>query len=106
MTKDQYLEMMDQMGQEPDWEKCPPDIEDFPPLVIDAINIFHTLGDRIYGDVGYTGKDFTNLPLLYKHYRIEEWQEEWVFEILIFLETRTIKESQKQLKASYDKIKK
>ena len=42
----------------------------------------------------------------HKHYNIEEWQEEWVFELLIFLEARTIKESQKQLKASYDKMKK
>ena len=35
MTKDQYLEMMEQMGEEPDWEKCPPDWEDFPDIVSD-----------------------------------------------------------------------
>ena len=73
MTKDQYLEMMDQMGQEPDWEKCPPDMDDFPSSVLDSLNIFHTLGDRIYGDVGYIGKDFTNLSLLYKHYNTKSF---------------------------------
>ena len=34
MTKDQYLEMMDQMNEEHDWDKCPPDWEDFPELVV------------------------------------------------------------------------
>ena len=105
MTKDQYLRMCEQTGQEIDWERCPPDIEDFPETVIDAISIYHSLGNRIYSDVGFTGKDYTNLSLLYKQYYIEKWQEEWVFEILIFLESRTIKESQKQIRASYDKIK-
>ena len=43
MTKDQYLEMCNQTGQEIDWEKCPPDWEDFPQVVIDAIYIFHSM---------------------------------------------------------------
>ena len=34
--------MCNQTGQEIDWEKCPPDWEDFPQIVVDAINIFHS----------------------------------------------------------------
>ena len=64
MNKDQYLRMVEQTGEEIDWDRCPPDAEDFPDTVLDALNIFHSLGDRIYPDVGYIGKDFTNLPLL------------------------------------------
>ena len=44
MSKDQYLEMMEQMGEEPDWEKCPPDWEDLPDLTLVAMNIYHSLG--------------------------------------------------------------
>ena len=43
MTKVQYLDMCEQMGEDPDWEKCPPDAEDFPDIVITAINIFNSL---------------------------------------------------------------
>ena len=39
MTKDQYLEMCEQTGEEIDWERCPPDLEDFPSVVVDFLNI-------------------------------------------------------------------
>ena len=107
MNKDQYLRMVEQTGEEIDWERCPPDTEDFPESVLTAINIFNTLGDRIYGDVGYIGKDFTNFDFILNHYSIETQQEkDWIFEIILFLERRAIKESQQKLKAEYDKIKK
>ena len=61
MTRDKYLEMMDQLGKEPVEEEIPPDWEDFPEIVLDALNTFNMLGDRMYPDVGYVGKDYTNL---------------------------------------------
>ena len=39
MTKDQYLRMCEQTGEEIDWEKCPPEIEDFPDSILTALNI-------------------------------------------------------------------
>ena len=105
MSKDQYLEMMEQMGEEPDWEKCPPDWEDFPPLVIDAVNIFHSMGDRIFPDIGYIGKDYTNFEFLLKNYSIEKHQKEFVFETVLWLDSRAIEIAQKKLKAEYDKLK-
>lgn len=99
--------MCEQTGEEVDWERCPPDSEDFPQSVLQSINIFNMLGDRIYGDVGYIGKDFTNLPFLFKQYFIkEQQQQDWIFELLLFLDTRAIEESRKQIKASYDKMNK
>lgn len=105
MTKDQYLEMMDQMGKEPDWEKCPPDWEDFPDLTVTAMNIFYSMGDRIYPDIGYIGKDYTNFDFLIKHYGVEEHNKEYIFETLLWLDSRAIEESQKKLKAEYDRLK-
>ena len=71
MTKDQYLRMCEQTGEEINWEKCPPDWEDVPDIIIDTINIFNCMGDRVYPDIGYIGKDFTNFEFLIKHFKIE-----------------------------------
>ena len=105
MTKDQYLRMVEQTGEEIDWERCPPDEEDFPDSILTALNIYYSLGNRVYGDVGYVGKDFTNLPLLYDLYKVQEYQKDWIFELLLFLDNRAIEESQRKMKAEYDKIK-
>lgn len=105
MTKDQYLMMCEQTGEEVDWDKCPPDVEDFPSIVIDTMNIFNTLGNRVYGDVGYVGKDFTNFNFLLKQYNIPKHQIDYVLELIIWLDSRAIEKSQKQIKAEYDRIK-
>jgi len=105
MTKDQYLRMVEQTGEEIDWERCPPDLEDFPESVYTALNIYHSMGSRVQADIGYIGKDFTNLSLLYKFYYIEEYEKDWIFELLLFLDEREIKESQKRMKREMDKIK-
>ena len=105
MTKDQYLRMVEQTGEEIDWERCPPEMEDFPSIVIDAMNIFHSLGNRVYPDIGYMGKDYTNLSLLKKLYGIKEHEEEYLYDLLLFLDSQAIDSSQKKLKAEMDKIK-
>lgn len=97
--------MCEQTGEEIDWERCPPDEEDFPDSILTALNIYYSLGNRVYGDVGYVGKDFTNLPLLYDLYKVQEYQKDWIFELLLFLDNRAIEESQRRMKAEYDKIK-
>ena len=97
--------MCEQTGQEIDWEKCPPEWEDFPTVVLDAMNIFHSLGDRIYPEIGYVGKDYTNFNFLLQQYSIEEHQKDYVFDLILTLDSRRIEASQKKLKAEYDKIK-
>ena len=97
--------MCEQTGEEIDWDRCPPDIEDFPESVYTAINIFNSLGNKIFADVGFTGKDYTNLDLLYEQYYVEEYEKDWLFELLIHMEVRSIETSQRQLKAEMDKIK-
>ena len=47
INKDQYLRMVEQTGVEIDWDKCPPDMEDFSDSVIVAISIYNSLGDRV-----------------------------------------------------------
>jgi len=98
--------MMEQTGEEIDWERCPEDIEDFPDSIHTAFNMYNSLSDNIYPDVGFVGKDLTYLDKLYEHYYVETEQEkQWIFELIMFLDSHYISESQKQLKAEYDKIK-
>jgi len=97
--------MQEQLGREVDVEKCPPGIEDFPEIVIDAIQIFNLLGDRVYPEVGYTGKDYTNLTFLCDIFKIEEQDKELLYSILVRLDAHAIKKSQEKIKREYDKIK-
>tara|TARA_Y100001972_G_C7501336_1_gene253743 strand:+ start:375 stop:662 length:288 start_codon:yes stop_codon:yes gene_type:complete len=93
------------MNQEPDWEKCPDDWEDFPPLVTDAVSIFNSLGDKIMPDIGYLGKDYTNLDFYLKLYKIEEHQKPFVSEALLSMEARAVEKAQRKLKAEYERMK-
>lgn len=97
--------MCEQTGEEVDWDKCPPDWEDFPDIISSCLNIFNSMGDRVYPDIGYVGKDFTNLKFLLKLYGVEKFQIDYVYQIILWLDSRAIEKSQKKLKAAYDKIK-
>jgi len=103
MTQKRYLKMCEQLGKEPDLDEMPPDMGDFPDIAIQAMNTFSGLGDRIYPDIGYMGKDFTNLNQYIEIYGIED--KELFLEILTYLESRAIEQSQEQLKRERDKLK-
>ena len=103
MTRDRYLSMCEQMDKEPDPKEIPPDWEDFPEIVQIAINIFNMLGDRVYPEIGYVGKDYGNLQHYIEVYDIED--KEFLLEILHWLDSRAIKQSSEQLKREYDKLK-
>ena len=105
MSKENYLDMMEQLGKEPIEEEMPPGIEDFPEIVINALETFNGLGDRIFGDVGYVGKDYTNLPYFMRIFGIEEADEETFLTILLKLDAQAIEISNKRMKAEMDRIK-
>ena len=103
MTRDKYFNMMEQRGQEPKESEIPPDWEDLPELMVNAVNTFNMLGDKLYPEIGYTGKDYTNLPHYIELYEVED--KEYFLEILSWLDSRTIKKSSEQMKKEYDKLK-
>jgi len=97
--------MCEQTGQKVDWEKCPADWEDFPPLVWETVDIYNCLGDRVFPDIGYIGKDFTNLPLIFELREIDNYQKEVIFDLILWLDARNVKISQEKISAEYAKIK-
>ncbi len=105
MTQERYFEMQEQMGQEIDVEKMPKDLEDFPEIVLLAISTFNRLGDRVYPEIGYVGKDYTSLNIYINVYGIKEREQDFFLEIIEWLDARTIKKSSEQLRREYDKVK-
>tara|TARA_R100000479_G_C6246348_1_gene150740 strand:- start:138 stop:335 length:198 start_codon:yes stop_codon:yes gene_type:complete len=61
------------------------------------------LGDRIVADIGYLGKDYTNLPVLMEVYDIED--KELFLEIINWLDSRAIKQNAEMMKRERDKLK-
>lgn len=100
MTKERYLEMCDQLGTEPNPDKIPPDMEDFPDVVQRALHVYNLLGDRIAADIGYLGKDYSILPA----YLDED--KEIFLEVLSWMDDKIIKKSAEDMKRARDKIKK
>ena len=91
------------MGQEPVEAEIPPAWEDFPEIVLLAIDTFSQLGDKLAADIGYLGKDFTNLSYYMDIHGVED--KELFLQILTFLESRAINQSQEQLKRDREKLK-
>lgn len=102
MTKERYFALCQQMGEPIDPEKIPPDIEDFPVDVQKAILIFNKLTDRVLADIGYLGKDYTQVPLFMKAYGVE--LEKLFLETITRLDAKVIEKSAQMMKAEREKI--
>lgn len=103
MTQDRYLEMMEQLGRDPIPEEIPPDLDDLPEIMQAAIATFNMLGDRVYPDIGFVGKDYTNLKHYIEVYDIED--VEFFLEILNWLDSRAVKKSSEHIKQEMEKAK-
>ncbi len=103
MTRDKYLMICEQLGEEPNPEKFPPEITDFPEDIQKAILIFNKLGDRVAADIGYLGKDYTQLPVYLDVYDIKN--KVLFLETLLRLDAKMIAKSAAMMKAERDKIK-
>lgn len=73
MDVDKYLRICEQLGEEPDPEKMPPDPTDFPVEVQVAFFIFEMLEDHWEGMSGtYMGKHWTSINALFDIYEITD----------------------------------
>ena len=103
MTRDRYFSMCDQLGEEPDPDRIPPEIDDFPLDVQKAMLLFNKLGDRVFPDIGYLGKDYTQLPIYMDVYEVED--RKIFLETLLRLDSKIIQQSAAALKAEREKLK-
>lgn len=103
MTQEKYFLMCEQMDKEPDPDEIPPDVDDFPLDIQKAMIIFNKLGDRIYPDIGYLGKDYTQLPIFMDVYEVRD--RRLFMEALTRLDSKLIQKSAATLKSEREKIK-
>ena len=96
--------LMAERGQEPDLNKIPMDYTDLYYDAQLALNIYGKLGNRVYGDVGFTGKDFTVLPILIEFHGIKDI--DLLLDYLNIIDSFNINKSQEAMKKEYDKLKK
>lgn len=94
--------MCEQIGEIPNPDRIPPEVYDFPIDVQKAIVLYNKLGDRIFPDIGYLGKDYTQLPIYMDVYEVED--KRIFLETLLRLDAKTIEKSQEALKRERDKV--
>ncbi len=103
MTRDRYFEMCEQLGKEPVEKEIPPDWNDFPSFVQEAINTFNSLGDRMDSEMGFMGNDYTNLPYYLEVYEVTD--KEYFLDLLGWLDSRAISDSRAAIQREHDKAK-
>lgn len=104
MTREQYLMMCEQLGNEPIDEEIPMDFNEFPNVVQEALNIFSILPDNWEGMSGtYMGKDYSILPYLMDEiFCVEDKQQTMQFLLIIgniIMEIRSREQKARQRKA-------
>lgn len=92
------------VGDEPDPERMPPELADFPLDVQKAIVVYGKLGDRVAAEIGYLGKDLCALDFFVNLYNVED--KDIFIETILILDQRMIEKSAEAIKREHDKIKK
>lgn len=88
---------------EPNPDKIPPEISDFPDDMQKAILVYNKLGDRVAAEIGYLGKEYTQLPLYMDVYEVEN--KNLFLETLLRLDTKMIQKSAAEMKSARERIK-
>jgi len=77
VSKEKYLLLCESLGTEPNPEAMPLELEDFPDIVGQGLQIFNDLRDTyVPGEYPcYNGKDLSSLEILYNIYEIHDVRE-------------------------------
>lgn len=88
MTAEQYLEMCEMMGMEPDESQIPVDFIDFPELVQQILNLYNLLVDHWDGMSGvFFGKRLDGIFDLFKIYGLVDYEQLYALNIIKFLDS-------------------
>lgn len=99
MTKDQYLDMCEQMGTEPDESEMPVEIEDFYPEVQLLLSIYGILRDEWeYVGGNYLGKNLNGILDLFDVYEVEVEDKRLYLQIIHILDNVRIEEIRQKQK--------
>lgn len=103
MTKDQYFEMCEMMGYEPNDKEIPVEIGDFPPEVQTAFEVYQVLQDHWEGMSGtYMGKNLTGLGEILDVYEVEKSDRKLILELINLIDRERIIQYDKKRKQEED----
>lgn len=93
MTKSVYLEMCEQLGTAPKDNEIPVELEDMPSQVQTAFRLYYQITDRWdYMSGEYIGKDYSELPIVFKLYNVDEDDKQVTYELLRMIDNVRAKE--------------
>lgn len=95
--------MAEQLGREPDLDKCPPDFTDLPWVVQEALQTYNKLGDRV-ADY-YIGKDYSLLIALKSLGLLPETNIDLFMEALLIIDEYNITQARKAMEKEIAKTK-
>lgn len=87
MTKEQYLEMCEMLGNEPNESEIPVEYDDLPLEVQDALRIYNTLQDNWdYMGGNYIGKNIHGIKDIFEMNDIEKVDHKSVYELILHID--------------------
>ena len=108
-TKARYLKMCALQKIEPKISEMPIDIEDFPQIVRDALEVYNRLPDTYTStDLGplFTGKNYTSIPVFYEYVSVTDVSDRnLILEIVQHLDSKAVTREVQKFKRAADKIK-
>jgi len=84
MTRDQYFEMCEMLGNEPNESEIPVEYDDLPLEVQDALRIYNTLQDNWdYMGGNYIGKNLQGIRDIFEMNDIEKTDHKSIYELIL-----------------------
>ena len=84
MTRDQYFEMCEMLGNEPNDSEIPIEYDDLPLEVQDALRIYNTLQDNWdYMGGNYIGKNIQGIRDIFEMNDIEKTDHKSVYDLIL-----------------------
>lgn len=99
MSKENYLEMCQQLGSTPVEEEIPIELDDLTVQTQTVIEIFNYLPDKWGGMGGYEGKDLSNFPVIFNLFEVPKTQWLTYIDLLGILIEEQIKVVNKKIEA-------
>jgi hypothetical protein len=104
MTKDQYYQMCEALGNTPVESQIPVEFDDFPVEVQSAFELYQVLQDVWEGMSGtYMGKNMSGINDLFNIYQIHQEEKRFVLELIALIDSermKTLSEKRKQEESS------
>lgn len=99
MTKEQYFDLCEQLGNAPLEEEIPIDLDDFPIEVQEVLNIYRVLRDEWEFVAGsYLGKNLNTIFQVFDAYNIPKVDQGFYYNLINMIDSVRIEEMRKQAK--------